>query len=64
MKNKHNCENCNFRTYYDKKPKSFLGRIWLWHATWCPGFKKYITSRPDDQRVELAKRYGLKKYQD
>ena len=64
MKNKHNCEDCKFRAYYDKKPKSILGKIWLWHAAWCPGFKKYITSVSDDQRLEMANRYGLKKYQN
>ena len=62
MEKKHNCEICKFRAYYDKNSKSFLGRIWLWHAGWCPGFKKYITSLPDDKRKELANRYRLIKY--
>ena len=33
----HSCENCNFRSKYDNNPKSLLGRIWHWHAKWCPG---------------------------
>ncbi len=64
MTEKHDCENCGFRARYDKNPKSLLGRIWRWHAGWCPGFKKYINSLPEEQRNELAQRYGLKKYMD
>lgn len=56
------CENCGFRAKYDANPKSLLGRIWRWHAGWCPGWKTYITSLPDDQRRDLAGRYGMKKY--
>jgi len=62
MADKHHCETCGFRAKYDANPKSFLGRLWRWHAGFCPGFKGYITSLPDDQRVELAKQYGMKKY--
>ena len=62
MAEKHDCEDCNFRAIYDKNPKSLLGRIWRWHAGWCPGFKGYITSLPETQRVEIANRYRLKKY--
>ena len=62
MADKHDCENCNFRAIYDKNPKSLLGRLWRWHAGWCPGFKKYITSLSDAQRIALAERYRIKKY--
>lgn len=62
MAKKHNCEKCAFRKKYDNKPKSLLGRIWRWHAGWCPGWKKYITSLPDTERIDLAKRYGMGKY--
>ena len=58
----HNCENCAFRAKYDKNPRSLLGRIWRWHAGWCPGWKRYITFLPDDERIGLAERYNLKKY--
>jgi hypothetical protein len=57
-----NCENCGFRAKYDKNPRSLLGRIWRWHATWCPGWKAYITSLPADARNSLAEKYNLKKY--
>lgn len=62
MADQNNCENCYFRATYDKKPSSLLGRIWRWHAGWCPGFKKYINSLPDAQRHELAERYRMHKY--
>ena len=57
------CANCSFRAKYDHNPKSILGRIWRWHANWCPGWKSYMKSLPDDDRVKLAEKYGLKKYQ-
>ncbi len=58
----HNCENCGFRTKYDKNPKSILGLLWRWHANWCPGWNKYIKSLPDEKRVMLAERYNLAKF--
>ena len=58
----HNCEKCGFRAKYDKNSKSFLGRLWKWHINWCPGWKGYITSLPDDERTALAEKYDLKKY--
>jgi hypothetical protein len=58
----HNCGNCAFRAKYDSNPKSFLGRLWRWHAGWCPGWKKYMASLPTEERTGLAKKYGMKKY--
>lgn len=63
MAEKHNCENCKFRATYDSNPKSLLGRIWRWHAGWCPGFNKYMKSLPDERRIDLATRYGMKKFE-
>jgi hypothetical protein len=59
----HACATCRFRAYHDRKPKSLLGRLWRWHAGWCPGFKGYLFSLPDAERRNLAERYGLRKYQ-
>ena len=59
----HNCEKCGFRAKYDNNTKSFLGRIWKWHISFCPGWKKYITSLPKNDRKALAEKYDLKKYQ-
>ena len=58
----HNCENCRFRAKYDQKPESILGRIWRWHAGWCPGWKSYMTSLPADERIQLAEQYDMEKY--
>lgn len=58
----HNCENCAFRAKYDNNPKSILGRIWRWHANWCPGWKKYMKSLADDKRIGLAEKYNMPKF--
>ena len=57
-----NCEKCKFRAKYDTNPRSILGRLWRWHTRWCPGWKKYMHSLPDEKRIELARKYNLKKY--
>ena len=64
MSGKHECETCAFRSKYDGNPRSLLGRIWRWHAGWCPGWKSYITTLPDSQRRDLAQRYRMTKYAD
>ncbi len=56
------CADCKFREKYDRHPASFLGRLWRWHAGWCPGFKSYMRSLPDEERLKLAERYSLPKY--
>ena len=58
----HNCKNCSFRAKYDNKPKSILGRIWIWHAGWCPGWNKYMKSLPGEERVKIAEKYNMEKY--
>ena len=57
----HNCENCSFRAKYDNKPDSFLGKIWRWHINWCPGWKRYLKSLPEEKRSSLENQYQLKK---
>jgi len=54
----HNCENCMFRGTYDKSPGSILGRIWKWHIRWCPGWKSYVKSLPDERRLEILEKYN------
>lgn len=54
------CENCKLRARYDKKPESFLGRLWHWHAGFCPGWKGYIKGLPEEKKLELLNRYNLK----
>lgn len=58
----HNCENCGFRAKHDDNPKSILGRIWRWHAGWCPGWNKYMKSLPDEKRMGLAEKYNMAKF--
>jgi hypothetical protein len=63
VEKKHNCEACAFRKKYDNGPTSFLGRLWRWHAGFCPGWKSYMNSLPQKDRTDLAIKYNLKKFQ-
>jgi hypothetical protein len=58
MKEKR-CENCTWRAKYDAKPDSILGRIWRWHATWCPGWKQYMNSLSVEKRASIAAKYNM-----
>ena len=60
---KHFCPQCPFRARYDNNPGSLLGRLWRWHANWCPGWNGYMRSLPPGQRHELACKYKMKKYE-
>ena len=51
------CEQCRLRRKYDRNPKSLLGRLWKWHTRWCPGWKSYLKSLPDEQRAQMAEKY-------
>uniref|UniRef100_A0A7V4LCT0 Uncharacterized protein n=1 Tax=Desulfobacca acetoxidans TaxID=60893 RepID=A0A7V4LCT0_9BACT len=53
------CAACRWRARYDANPKSWLGRLWRWHAGWCPGWRSYMASLPADDRRRLAEKYGL-----
>jgi hypothetical protein len=53
------CATCSFRAKYDAKPKSFLGRLWRWHANFCPGWKGYMKSLPDDEKITIIERYNF-----
>lgn len=55
------CGNCRFRAKYDANPGSILGRLWRWHTGWCPGWKAYMKSLPEDERARMLERYGPKK---
>jgi hypothetical protein len=56
------CKTCFFRAQYDRNPESWLGRLWRWHANWCPGWKSYMKSLPDEERMALAEKYDLSKF--
>jgi hypothetical protein len=52
------CEKCSFRARYDKNPRSILGRMWKWHIGWCPGWKSYVKSLPEEKRKKVNEQYG------
>ena len=52
------CEKCRMRAKYDKNPQSILGRIWKWHIGWCPGWKSYLKSLPEEERIEVEAKYS------
>ena len=53
------CATCSFRAKYDAKPKSFLGRLWRWHAYFCPGWKGYMKSLPNDEKKQIIEKYNF-----
>ena len=55
------CSQCKLRAKYDKNPQTILARLWRWHIGWCPGWKKYMKSVPEEERAALAEKYDLKK---
>lgn len=52
------CEKCKFRARYDNNPLSILSRLWKWHIGWCPGWKSFIRSLPEEERKKVLERYG------
>ena len=54
------CVKCTFRAKYDRNPKSIIGRIWRWHINFCPGWKSYMKSLPNSDRVKIKAQYNLK----
>jgi len=58
----HNCKKCGFRAKYDNNPKSILGRVWRWHAGWCPGWNSHMKSLPEKERVKIAEEYNMEKF--
>lgn len=53
------CATCAWRAKYDERPRSFLGRLWRFHANFCPGWKAFLRSLPDDERRTFIDRYNL-----
>lgn len=39
-----------------------MGRLWRWHTTWCPGWKKYLESLPEDDHMAIVDKYGEKRF--
>lgn len=53
------CAECSFRAKYDDRPRSFLGRVWRWHVNFCPGWKSYVRSLPENERMTIIEKYNL-----
>jgi hypothetical protein len=34
-----------------------LGRIWRWHVNFCPGWRSYMKSLPDDEKRMIVEKY-------
>ena len=56
------CATCSFRRRYNEAPGSLLGRLWRWHAGWCPGWTAYMRTLPQEEQRALAERYRLKRH--
>jgi len=55
------CAECSMKARYDKNPDSIISRIWKWHLGWCPGWKSYLKSLPENERNEMIRKYSPKK---
>jgi hypothetical protein len=53
------CATCAWRGKYDEKPNSLLGRLWRWHTNFCPGWKSYMKSLPDDEKRAIIEKYNF-----
>ncbi|MCD7970255.1 MAG: hypothetical protein LUF87_07875 [Alistipes sp.] len=56
----HLCDKCPIRAKYDRNPRSLIGRLWRWHISFCPGWKKYFRSLDPAAQAELRNKYGIK----
>jgi hypothetical protein len=57
----HRCETCKLRARYDRNPKSLLGRLWRWHADWCPGWRAFMRSLAPEEKGRLADKEKVKR---
>lgn len=39
------CDKCKFRQMAEKTNSTILGRLWAWHTSFCPGWKRYVKAR-------------------
>ena len=53
------CATCAWRAKYDERPKSFVGRLWRWHANFCPGWKAFMKSLPEDEKQAYVETYNF-----
>ncbi|MEE4312965.1 MAG: hypothetical protein V2J11_00615 [Desulfofustis sp.] len=53
---RHRCDSCSFRKKYETRPGSLLGRLWLFHTRFCPGWRRYLAELPENERREVIRR--------
>jgi hypothetical protein len=53
------CATCPWRSKYDARPKSLLGRLWRWHANFCPGWRGHMRGLSEEDRKVMEERYGF-----
>ncbi len=46
------CETCFLKRYAERKPDSWLARLWRWHTGWCPGWKAYQRKLAETKRQD------------
>lgn len=51
------CADCPARKNYDRDPASLTGRLWKWHIGFCPGWKGYVSSLPEEERKMIEEKY-------
>jgi hypothetical protein len=45
----HGCATCKFRSYAERKPNTWLARLWRWHTRWCPGWRAYQRALAEEE---------------
>ena len=48
------CATCGMRAKAEANPKGFMSRLWKWHTSWCPGWKKYQAALKAEAEAETA----------
>lgn len=41
------CANCFLKRYAERRPHSWLARLWRWHTGWCPGWQNYLKQQAE-----------------
>lgn len=54
------CADCKIRAQYDKNPKSLIGRFWRFHINFCPGWRSYMKSLSEEERIAIKEKYNIK----
>lgn len=46
------CARCRFRAYAERRPNSWIARLWRWHTGWCPGWRAYQKHLAEQHQTE------------